>query len=120
MKLPGVASLEAKLDAQNAATMQHREYEGNVLGALQAEAVEIKTLAQRTDERVTKHDIELAVIKEAERQALIVEAARTKAETDRVSTRRSWKQLAVSAVAGAAGLLIVSLLVFYLTNSGVQ
>lgn len=120
MRLPGVASLEAKLDEQNRLTEQHREFEGQALRALETKADTIQALAERTNGRVNGHDIQLAVIAKAEEQALIVEAARTKASADRQATSLSWRQLAVSAVAGAVLLLIVSIIVFWITNSGVH
>lgn len=110
--------MKAQLEEQNRATEMHRQYEGDALRALQAEAEKIKALAVKTNGRVNEHDVQLAVIRKAEEQALIVDAARTKAEGDARATRLSWRQLVVSAVAGAVLLLVVSVIVFYLTNSG--
>ena len=118
--VPGVNRLEALIEAQNTATEQHRNFEGETLRALETDVGEIKTLAQTTNGRVNEHDIQLALIKRDEEQAALMEAARLKAAGDKKAANLSWWQLAVSGVAGAVLLLIVSIVVFYVTGSGVH
>ena len=111
--LPGVNRLEALIEAQNAATEQHRAFEGETLRTLEGKAKAIEEEVAKTNSTVSKHTIELAVIKEAERQALIVEAAKVKAEGEAKAARievaaakRSWKQNLVMVAAGPVGLVV--------------
>lgn len=90
--LPGVNRLEALIEAQNTATEQHRAFEGESLRTLESEVGEIKTLAQTTNGRVNQHDIQLALIKRDEEQALTIEAARVKAEEAARASHVSLKQ----------------------------
>jgi hypothetical protein len=102
--LPGVNRLEALIEAQNSATAQHRTWEGDVLRDLKTEAEEIKSFAEATNGKVQKHTIELAVIDEAKKQALIVEAARVKAEEVAKASHVSIKQgLEIAAFTVCAG-----------------
>lgn len=114
MRLPGVSSLEAKLDAQNAATQAHREFEGQALRALETKADTIQALAERTNGRVNAHDVQLAVMEKAEEQALIVEAARVKAretaKASRVSLKQGLQVAAFTVLAGGIVTGIVSLI----------
>lgn len=111
--LPGVSRLEALIEAQNTATESHRQFEGDALRSLQAETDEIKGLALRTNGRVNQHDVELAVMKKAEEQALIVEAARVKAvevaKASRVSLRQGLQVAAFSLLGGAVVTALVYL-----------
>jgi hypothetical protein len=94
-------AIERELAAQNAATAQHREWEGQTLTALKGESAEIKALAEQTNGRVNKHDVELGIIKEAERQAAIIQAAKVEAEAVLKANRLQWKQGITFGVVGA-------------------
>ena len=114
MRWPGIAEVEAKLEAQNAATAQHREWEGQRLRSIETTVDATQALAQATNSRVDQHDIDIAVIKKAEEQALVVQAARQKAEEETRNQRISLKQgLTIglgSAVVGGAFAIGAALL----------
>lgn len=115
--LPGVNRLEALIAAQNTATEQHRAFEGETLRALEAKAESIEAKVAKTNGTVSTHTIELAVLKEAERQALIIQAAKVKgdeerkaAEVEANAAKRSWWQNGLMIGAGPVGLVVGYLL----------
>lgn len=124
LQLRGLARLEQRLIQQEQATREHRDFEGSALRELKTEAQEIKALATRTNGRVNQHDVEIAVIKRAEEEALRLEAARVKvveeehaaarkAQDDRRDARLGWRQglafSACGALVGAVGLAVIYL-----------
>jgi hypothetical protein len=126
LQLRGLARLEQRLIQQEQATREHRDFEGSALRELKAEAQEIKALATRTNGRVNQHDVEIAVIRRAEEEALKLEAARVKAEEDRRAAKRkeaedaknrrvSLKQGLIFSLSGAlAGAILLA--VIYLSG----
>jgi hypothetical protein len=120
----GIGKLEARLAAQEQATREHREFEGSLLREMKAEVSETRELAKATNGRVNAHDVELGVIKEAERQAAIIQAAKVKAEEEARAVRdearaarRSWWQNALMIGGGPVGL-VVGYLLLKLAESG--
>lgn len=112
-RLAGVERLEAQLHAQDRATAQHRTWEGEILSGIRAEAAEIKGLAESTNGRVDRHDLELAVIKKAEEEAIKLQAAKVLAAETAKSRRVNLKQGLMFVITGAlttAGLHLLGLL----------
>jgi hypothetical protein len=107
-RLAGVDSIAATLEAQDAATAEHRIWEGERLRSIEA-------LAVKTNGRVTKTELDLAVVKDREEQAAKLEAAKVKGEEEARSRRLSWRQLAFSVLGGsvATGAITAAL---YLTH----
>jgi hypothetical protein len=103
----GIGKLEARLEAQEQATAQHRAWEGERLKAIEQTGEETRTLAQKTNGTVKDHTIELALIKRDEERATELEAARIKAADVASSRRLTWRQGLTFAVVGAvvAGVL---------------
>src|SRR5580693_7436279 len=117
----GIGKLEARLDAQEQATAQHRAWEGDALRALKDETAEVKQLAVVTNGQVKAHTIELALIKRDEERAAEIEAARLKAAEVASASKRSWWQTALMVGGGAAGgtaSLVVGYLLLHLAEHG--
>jgi hypothetical protein len=105
--LPGINRLEAQLEADRTATQSHRAWEGDALRAIKTEAVEIKGQVDATNGKVADHAIEIAVIKEAERQAAIMQAAKIEADAVIVAKRLTWRQGITFGVVGAFASVIL-------------
>jgi threonine dehydrogenase-like Zn-dependent dehydrogenase len=119
----GIGKLEARLDAQEQATREHRAFEGTALREIKGELSEVKTLAKSTNGRVNAHDVALGVIKEAERQAALIQAAKVKAEGQAKAAkeaaraaRRSWQQNVLMVGAGPVGLVVGYLLLHWIEH----
>jgi uncharacterized coiled-coil protein SlyX len=69
-----------------------------------------------TNSRVDKHDIDLAVIKEAEGQAAIMQAAKIQADALVVAKRLTWRQ---GIVFGLVGALASGIMLAIIYGSGI-
>jgi hypothetical protein len=114
--LPGINRLEAQLEADRNATRDHRTWEGDALRAIKTEAGEIKDRVDATNGKVADHAIEIAVIKEAERQAAIMQAAKIEADAVIVAKRLTWRQ---GLTFGAFGALASGIVLAIIYGSGI-
>jgi hypothetical protein len=110
-RLAGIERIEAQLAAQERATREHREFEGEALRNLEARTERIEEKTTATNGKVKQHAIDIAVIQEAERQAAIIQAAKIKAEEEARAKRLSWRQgltvAATGALVGTGGLAVL-------------